>query len=103
MDQEEEEDDDIKRNYNKYNPKMMEIPQVNYVNINNKHRKLLVNHYGNFHDEFAYKQYTKAIKNRNKLNKKSSNMKYKSNNYNRNKNRNNKNRNNRNNKYSFFQ
>ena len=56
-----------KDDFDKFNPNSMIIPQVNYVNINNKQRKLIVMNYGNFHDKFVQKQHEKPMKlNKNK-------------------------------------
>ena len=68
-----------KDDYNKYNPMSMNLPQINYVNINNKHRRLIIIKYGNFHDKYVQKQYEKSIKNKFKMNKNYDNKKKRNN------------------------
>ena len=80
-----------------FDPMAMVIPQINYVNIDNKHRKLIVNKYGNKYDKYAQKMYEKSIK----YQKDNKQRKNNNNNYYGNKNKN-KNRNNKYNKYSHF-
>ena len=86
------ENNQIKNNQNqnddeyKFNPNDMQFPEVNLVNIPNKQRSIIIKNFGNFHDNYSYKQHQKSIKN--KLN------------YNKNKNRN-RNKNNKNNNYHY--
>ena len=101
------EDEDIdndqnKDDFDKYKPNQMIFPQVNYININNKHRKMLVNKYGNFHDKFAQKQFEKTMKINNKRNKNKNKKQFnyhQNSNYKYNQNRKRKFKS----KYSFFQ
>ena len=57
--QNEENEED--KDYQKYDPAQMNLPEVNLVNITNKQRNILAKNFGNFHDKFAYKQYQKSI------------------------------------------
>ena len=61
----------------KYDPAQLIFPQFYQINLSNHFRKLLIQKYGKFHDEYLQKGHEITIKNNKNINKKYKNYKNK--------------------------
>ena len=62
--------------YIQYNPSLLMLNEINVVNIDNKHRKLIVTKYGNEHDKYLHKQHEKLLNQTKNYHKSRKNKKY---------------------------